>query len=203
MPEIYKNATEIADEIYAPTIWVALHDNAALWERVGMAGDTLSQRANIDENDRALLKLLQNFPAESWQSLCAACGMTVYGAVALSWCQGAELDQVFAAWEASGAEMEAVPEWERPARLLNPALLPETESLRELALRADNDATRLAILLAARREPLVFDLSERQLLSANAKLQGFLRQNLARKPERNAAEEALLTAWNEAASALA
>ena len=141
---------------------------------------------------------LKQVDAQRWNKLCDASGWTAYGAVALSWCQGATLPQVFDGWRASGFPLKPLPEYERPARFINPALLPRTRKLSELATAAEPDILALCAMIAHSPEPLEFDVSHPSLRgSPNPQIVAFLKSRMLQKPSRTQEEEDLIAAWSE------
>ncbi len=170
----YSGANEIAEGMFAPTIWTSLHTNAELWLRAGFSADTITQRASIQENDGAILRVLSTFPAAKWSAMCEAVGWTVYGAVGLSWCEGVTFSEVVAAWKETGLKINPTPEMRRPARMVNPAILPESDSLRETVIAVESDMLSVAIVMAARREPVALDIPNNALASAHPMIANFL-----------------------------
>ena len=159
-------------------IWSGLRADHAAWIAAGP-----DLRASIDESDLSLLRELAAVEATRWQQLCDALGWTPLGAVALSWCIGANLRDTREAWAASGADITPDPASLRPARLLNPALLPERPRLSDLALTCEDDDLQLCILIAAAPEPLDIDLPPESLKTASPRVASLLHDILARRPE--------------------
>ncbi len=104
--------------------WMALHANADHWLE-HLDNPNLSEEYDHSlASDRELLQSLESFPAERWQQLCYGTGWTTLGASALSWCEGASLEQVLTAWNYSPEVASPSKTEERAAVLLNPNLLP-------------------------------------------------------------------------------
>ena len=200
MPDLLAYSANInhAQSYRLPELWSNLHLSIVSWE----CGDP--KRFN-GENEAAatdrvfnLLKCLVDTPSENWLLICRGAGMTVFGAVALSWCEGATLPQVFDGWRASGFPLKPLPEYERPARFINPALLPQTRKLSEFATAAEPDILALCAMIAHSPEPLEFDVSHPSLRgSPNPQVVAFLKSRMLQKPSRTQEEEDLIAAWSE------
>ncbi|WP_066707575.1 hypothetical protein [Celeribacter ethanolicus] len=129
--------------------------------------------------------------------------MTVYGAIALSWCKDAELSQVWEGWHASGFPLKPSPEFERPARFINPALMPVSDSLHDILnaearKHEDPEIHTLAICarIAAMQGPLKFDIPLDSLKTAPPQIAAFLKSRTLEKPDRTAEENALIATWS-------
>ena len=94
--------TDLGDGLTVVDIWQGLHANAIAWQAHPYGASAVQNRMLIDGTDLSVLRALAAYPCASWAALCAAAGWTAYGAVALSWCEGATLPQVFDGWRASG-----------------------------------------------------------------------------------------------------
>lgn len=191
----FEGAKEISDGIFLPTVWTALHENAVSWRRASMSFDTLKQRAAIHENDLALLGALSDTSASQWIGFCDATGWTAYGAIALSWCKGAELSQVWEIWETAGLQLKPIPEIERSARLINPALLSETNSLKKLIAISQNKPLPICLTIAAKGDALEIDLSDNMARSASPWIASFLKANMERRKDRTAKQAGLISEW--------
>ncbi|TQM94075.1 hypothetical protein [Roseinatronobacter monicus] len=75
------------------------------------------------------------------------------------------MPQVLDGWLASGFPLKPLPEYERPARYINPALLRQTRSLSALVEAAQPNAFALCVMIAHSPEPLDFDMSLEALQS--------------------------------------
>ena len=149
------------------------------------------------------LSELTQVEASIWSSLCSAAGPTVYGAIALSWCKDAELSQVWEGWHASGFPLKPSPEFERPARFINPALMPVSDSLNDILnaearKHEDPEIHTLAICarIAAVQGPLKFDIPLDSLKTAPPQIAAFLKSRMLEKPDRTAEESALIATWS-------
>lgn len=151
-----------------------------------------------DERTSHNLNVLKEFPAVKWTAIGFAAGMTVYGAVALSWCKDAEIKDVWEGWEASGFPLKPLPEFERPARFVNPALMPKTRSLKGIVDEMGNSSIAICAAIAFSPEPLEFDLDPKMMKSAKPQLASFLKSRMLEKQDRTAEEEALLRVWSDA-----
>jgi len=177
--------------------WISLHENAKAWISTPLGEIQKKDRKLFDVADTNALSALQSINVNIWQSLCIGTGMTVYGAVALSWCEDAELSQVWEGWEASGFPLKPLPEFERPARFINPALLPTTNSLKEIITIAENKSLPICAMMVAKRDSLEIDLPESMLKSATPQIASFLKAHMERKADRSADENALIEVWNK------
>lgn len=194
-----KGAT-IVQETTFPEVWVDLHQKADQWLTLGDEFSNIIRKLRCDEQNFITLSLLKSACASTWHSLCTAAGMTVYGAVALSWCKDAELSQVWEGWEASGFPLKPLPEFERPARFINPALLPETNSLLELAQIAENKPLPICTMIVAKGDALDVDLSVEMAAKANPQISSFLKAYMERKSDRTAEQNQMIEVWTEKVS---
>ena len=159
------------DEVFTlPRIWFDCHECAEQWLASPSNPRQIHDRKMVDDAQRDATKHLAKTPASRWFYLCTAAGMTVYGAVALSWCEGAELSQVWEGWEASGFPLKPLPEYERPARFINPALLPTTNSLLELVKLAENKPLPICAMIVAKGDALDVDLSVNMAANASPQI---------------------------------
>ena len=188
---------DLADNITPVDVWQGLHLSALAWQGIPDDHGQAGQRMLIDDSDLSVLRTLSDFPAERWTQLCDATGWTVYGAIALSWCSGAELPQVWEGWLASGHPLLPTPDCERPARLLNPALLPETRQLSALIAASTPSSLGLCAMIAASDAPLVIDLSAGQLKNAPAQIACFLKSQLLRSANNGKADPTLMSALEQ------
>jgi len=185
------------DDLTLPYIWVSLHLNAQM-EQETLNNPRLSRETARMANEISyLLQALQQVPMQKWFNLCIASGITVYGAVALSWCQDARIEQVWDAWEASGFPLKPLPEYERPASFINPALLPETNSLSQIIAFCPDKTLPICAMIAALKEPLDFDLPVGQLEMANPQLASFLKSRMEQKPDRTPEQNDLVNIWTQ------
>ena len=180
-------------------IWYLLHRHADIW--------ITSSNANcekIDGTDAGVIRSASSIQATRWSALCAAAGWTVYGAVALSWCEGAKLEDVWAGWLASGFPLKPLPQFERPARFINPALLPQTNKSGEInklmkETSPDGNTYQLAVsaAIAALKEPLEFELEPEQYKDAMPQIAAFLKSRMLQKSDRTDEENAIVDVWSE------
>lgn len=138
---------------------------------------------------------LKGVSSEDWSKMCHGIGPTVYGAVALSWCEDAELSQVWDGWRASEFPIKPLPEYERPARFINPGLLPPTNSLLAIVEFSANRPLPICAIIAALKEPLAFDMSKEQLSGASPQIAAFLKSRMLKKPTRSDEDEELIATW--------
>ena len=197
-------AVDLGDGLTPIDVWQGLHANARAWSDVPYAGSQSQDHILIDGTDLSVLKALENYSAKGWHALCTAAGMTVYGAVALSWCEGAELSQVWDGWEASGFPLKPSPEFERPARFINPTLLPQTNKLSGILEACNNKYQDEAIYnlaicatIASQKEPPEFDLPPENLTRAQPQIAAFLKSRTLKKPDRTAQDNTLIAQWDK------
>ena len=173
--------------------WLEIHESADKWNGV-VASD---ERKSIDSSLAGFLDGMYKLDSALWQSLCAAAGMTVYGAVALSWCEGAEISQVWDGWLASGFPLKPLPEYERPARFLNSALLPKTNSLAQIIAFCPDKTLPICAMIAALKEPLEFDLPIETLKIANPQIASFLKSRMEQRTDRTPEQDDLISIWTQ------
>lgn len=169
---------DLAENITPVDVWQGLHLNATAWREIPDDHGQDAQRRLIDESDLSVLSVMSNYPAGHWSRLCDATGWTVYGAVALSWCSGAELSDVWDGWLASGFPLMPLPASERPARLINPALRPSSRNISTLIQASTPNTLGLCALIAALDEPLVIDMAAKQFANAPPQVASFLKSRL-------------------------
>ncbi|TNE64061.1 MAG: hypothetical protein EP336_16420 [Rhodobacteraceae bacterium] len=181
--------------------WSKLH--AFFYELETSLRGLLPEEGRITHNIRTLCHSMAQIPADKWSGLCSSIGPTVYGAIALSWCKDAELSQVWEGWHASGFPLKPSPEFERPARFINPALMPVSDSLHDILnaearKHEDPEIHTLAICarIAAVQGPLKFDIPLDSLKTAPPQIAAFLKSRMLEKPDRTAEESALIATWS-------
>ena len=193
-------ALRINDKYYAFEIWHILNTNAKLWEQYHKLPSRFKNRDDIDVECQNMLQSFTSFPSDRWHTLCTAAGWTVYGAVALSWCQDVQISQVWDGWEASGFLLKPLPEYERPAHFINPALLPQTSSLSQIVNICPDKSLPICATIAALKSPLEFDLPVENLKTANPQLASFLKSRMQQKSGRTAEEDELIQVWSQTVS---
>ena len=154
---------------------------------------------------RKACRALEEVNSQTWTQLLALLGTTAYGAVALSWCEGADIDDVWKGWLASGFPLKPLPEFERPAQFLNPALVPQVDNLSAVVdafagKYADNrDLYSLAISasIAAQKQPLEFDMTPEHLAKAPSQVAAILKSRLLQKPEQTSEDKAIIETWDK------
>lgn len=214
--DLFQPVTILSEELTPVDLWQGLNGNAKAWQELIFNPENTEVCARIDGSDRQFISYLQNFPASRWLMMCHGTGWTVYGAVALSWCAGAKLEDVWSGWEASDFPLRPEPASERPARFLNPALLPAVvtgsnpeqntavtagattpRSLRALTEAAENRPLPLCAMIAANDLPIIFDLPADMLSKASPQIASFLKSRMERQGVTGATEQALIEAWNQ------
>ena len=142
---------------------------------------------------------LQKIDVSKWLNIGIGAGWTVYGAVALSWCKDARIEHVREGWEVSGFPLKPLPEFERPARFINPELLPKTSSLAAIINFCPNETLPICAMIAALKEPLVFDLPTEHLKNANPQLASFLKSRMEQNGDRIPEQNGLIQTWTQTA----
>ena len=176
-------------------IWSGLHGDALQWNRAAFAADTLSQRAAIDDNSRALLETLSSCPSDRWLAFIQAQGITQTGAIALSWCDTALLPDVagfFLAHIKTSTQIDR-----RAARLLNPAMVPTDRSLQAMVQSVESDVKSLVLTCLGDLRPVVFDISQDWLRSLPPILGAVLLERY--DPSVSKLAPAILDQWKAAA----
>lgn len=165
----------VGDGLTLADVWTSLHASAEAWQR---AAEDADLQARIDESDLSIMQTLCEVPAVRWHGLCDALGWTPYGSAALSWCAGADIDAVRDTWEATGTVLTPDPVVRRPARFLNPALIPASRKLSDLVRAGAGSNLQICLFIAARAEPVEIDLPRETLHGAAPQLTDFLRVGL-------------------------
>ncbi len=172
-------------------LWHIVHHHAADWPSLPTGGSKIVyHRDRVDQEDLDTLTALQGVEAQRWSALCSAAGWTVYGAVALSWCEGAKLEDVWKGWLASGFPLKPLPEYERPARFINPALLSDATSIEGINQWSidqkypdlETHALAVCATIAALKSPPIFGLPPEQYAHAAPQIAAFLKSRLLQKP---------------------
>lgn len=185
----YFGALHVGNGLYPAHLWYEIHNNATSWFLSFQQNENINVLNDVTEFDVKLTKNLSDLPAERWSALCSAAGWTVYGAVALSWCEGAKLEDVWSGWLASGFPLKPLPEFERPARFINPALLTDkttVEGINQWSIdqqypNQETYALAVCATIAALKTPLEFGLSPEQYAVATPQIAAFLKSRLLQK----------------------
>lgn len=177
-------------------IWFQLHQHAEVWAQNIQNGMDPEDLTYNDDEDALLFRSLDDFAVQRWIKLCEALEWTVYGAVALSWCKDADLSQVWEGWEASGFPLKPLSEYERPARFINPALLPATNSLLELARIVENKTLPICAMIVAKGDALDVDLTPGQATNASPQIAAFLKAHMERKQNRTDEQNQMIEVWS-------
>ena len=196
-PNALQGVIDLGDGLTPIDIWQGLHANAHAWIDSPYGVSQEQDRILIDGTDISVLRALSVYPVKKWIALCEAVGWTAYGAVGLSWCEGAELPQIWEAWEASGSALKPLPEYERPARFINPALLPRTRKITDIINLTKPNKLAFGALVAASSEPLIFDLSAAVLVQAEPQLAAFLKSRMLQVSNRSTEQNILIAKWSE------
>lgn len=180
MADYSKGALIPRDDLTLPYIWVSLHLNAKM-ERDTLSNPRLSREtARMSGQIMYLLEALQDVPAQRWWDLCEASGWTVYGAVGLSWCNGATPDLLWRAWHQLDAPLIVGEDAERPCYFLNPALLPQSSVLSQIVAACGNVALPICVSIAALKDPLLVDVKTADINASDPLLKHFIKDRLAR-----------------------
>lgn len=198
--DYYLGAEKTPSDQLLISIWRKIHDEANIWGQFNRLPSRYNSRGDIDVKTLKSLTELNGLSREKWMNLSSGIGMTVYGAIALSWCKGAELSQVWEGWEASGFPLKSLPEFERPARFINPTLLPKTNSLLELTTIAENKPLPICAMIVAKGDALEADLSPEMATKANPQIASFLKTHMERKSDRTAEQDQMIEVWTQKVS---
>ena len=179
-----------------PDLSSTLHRLARGWSDLWQSDDIEYERGNVDRMTRKHLSALNEGDAARWIALCDAAGWTPYAAVAVSWCKGATLEQVWQCWTAAGVPILPDPASMRPARFLCPDLLPETRSIRELTQVASDGPLGMSALIVALEGRITLDLSKKTLGAAPPQVAAMLlaHQAVLTLPEDN---QGLVATWKD------
>ncbi|NKX74565.1 hypothetical protein [Tritonibacter mobilis] len=194
---IYQTSLFDDGETTAPMIWSTIHNSANTQFNPQGSEPRITNGDALDAFDMKAMKKLVNFDAQKWQVFCENVGMTVYGAVALSWCKGAQIENVWSSWRASAFPLKPTPEFERPARFINPSLLPNTNSLAEIAEAGNNKSLPICAMIAALKGPLNFDLPYELLRTSPPQIASFLRSRMLRSDIRQVNDSSLIEIWSQ------
>lgn len=170
----YEGVIPLNDDLTLPYIWSAIHLSAKMASQFSDDKNYGGEVARMKESDLFLLEALREVPSETWARLCNASGWTLYGAIALSWCEDASLQLVGQCIEASGVPITPGAAFDRASSLLNPDLRPDTGSLTKIMEITGNDATAFCVGIAVAKHPLIQDLSEQLRGQAPPEVQTFL-----------------------------
>lgn len=197
--DVFLGARDLGEGLTLPYVWNAIHLSAQLVATLETKGGALVESDRINKSDAFLYHSLQHVDAQDWKAFCAAAGWTAYGAVALSWCSGAEIQSVWDALDASGLAPSPDPGFDRLAQFLNPEILPEGSTLSELRGQSGGRQIAFCALIAACRAPLVWDLPEDTLCNAPPEIVAFLLPRLAALADRTGEQEGVLRVWEGSA----
>lgn len=164
----------LGDALSPVDIWQALEAGQAAF----MANDTANDTARADlewakldfhehreGSNRQLLQALSALPARRWFDLCNGAGWSAMAASALSWCEGARLDDVLHVYRTLNLQPKRGDAIARAASLINPALLPQNRLSALIA--AGGDFFGVSVLISARSEAPELDLPPDQLARLN------------------------------------
>lgn len=129
-------------------IWQELHSNSQLWEQ--NLGDKDEQLEQLNTSLR-MAKRLKQFPAQRWIGFNHAIGWTKAATVALSWCSGSKLNDIFIILDRLGFCVSTDRPQDFYALLINPDLLPENK-LSTLIERGNHNVQLVCLLIAAREQ---------------------------------------------------
>lgn len=124
---------------------------------------------------------LSKVDAEQWRRLCWGLGPNVYGCVGLSWCDGAQAADVWMDWKQSGYILEPGALAERPARFVNPRILPERHSLSDIVRLSEGDQTVFAVMVSRAGPQLAFDLRWAPSLAMSSEVRNLLIDRLTQR----------------------
>ncbi|WP_237093424.1 hypothetical protein [Nereida sp. MMG025] len=150
----------------AVDVWQMLHSNAQEWETVPRNSHFFKIREMLDQADRDALKKLEDYDALLWEHLCYGAGWTIIGAVALSWCKGANLAQISKIWQSISPEIALDPATLRVIGMLRPQLLPASDRLSEIAASLEGDVFLIALSIIALQGKIHVDVQRSELENA-------------------------------------
>lgn len=155
---VLRDSIDLGDGLTAVDVWQSLRAGERAWQSRATPDERLAFHRYTDDSDRQVLASLQDYPVEGWVSLCNGAGWSGICCAALSWCKGSNLHSVLIYWRHLSRWAEPDSAEERAAAFFNPALLPENRLSR--LLEVAQDAKGLAVLIAARAELPILDISE-------------------------------------------
>lgn len=180
-PSDYKPLNELTGAIRAgagltlPEIWQTLHANAREWQSVPRNANFFDIREMLDDSDRQTLLMLQEIEAVQWEQVCNGSGWTAIGAIALSWCAGAQdLSRISDRWQLSGVPFSRDPLVRRTSGAIHPGCKPSVSLLSELVARLEGNVARISLCLAAWPDSFKNDLSPEVLETAPPQITGLL-----------------------------
>ncbi|MGH1331703.1 MAG: hypothetical protein ACRBBK_12540 [Paracoccaceae bacterium] len=194
---VYGGAHLHKDDKPLVDVWKVLHENYLTWLKIPPGPLQTEDRLRFDASDAKLFKSLQDTSASQWMALCQGIGWTTVGAIAVSWCKDASVEDVWAAWTASNSVFVPTVEQRRPAWFLNPNVGPQTNSLQMITSFANGQGTAICILISALRGPLLLDMEYEDLKGAPANIASFLKAACLEKPMATDQETLLLGVWSE------
>jgi len=145
-------------------VWIELISGARFWKSTyaEMFQTTKhNQMLEVLSRYRRLAETLHSFPAERWQQMAMGAGWNAVACTALSWCQGASLEPILAIWREFDEFPAQKPAADFAALIFNSSLLPENRLSSIVA--AGKDCIGAALLLAARTETPIIDLSSKSI----------------------------------------
>ncbi|MBB3948724.1 hypothetical protein GGQ73_004719 [Rhizobium skierniewicense] len=174
---VYLGARKLGPDIMLANVWEWLHRNANHWAQIASVSPSHHNLKAIDEIDQRNLAYLNDCPAKAWQLLCAGTGETIYGASALSWCQGATFDDVVAMWRRTKVPLVPTATFVRATRLINRNVLPKANSLRSILDQPERGTLYCCILISASNQETFIDLSREDFRNAAQEIFSFARFN--------------------------
>ncbi len=151
----------VPENLTLADVWMGLHADAVSYESIPEGLRAQQRRNAIDENTQAVLRSLETCPVTRWHALIDALGVTQYGAIALSWCKGAALRDVVAAYETLSPDPAQLDR--RALSLLAPQLQSRERRLSQLIAAADDDVGTLTLLALGGAQALIVDVPEEWL----------------------------------------
>lgn len=141
-----------------PDLWRVIHLSGRLAERAAAIVPN-SDPGPAEDLHRAWSvhkRELASVPIGRWQGLCSAAGWTWLGAAASSWCLGAQLEQVWAAWRSCAAPLESGPAFHYAAHRMNPDLLGSRVDVSgQPIIRDETDDVMICVMLSVAPSRLV------------------------------------------------
>ncbi|WP_213549456.1 hypothetical protein [Vannielia litorea] len=160
MTGLYEDGSlRVGRDLTLPYIWTSLHINAEMEQETRSDPRYQRETARFEREIQGLLSALAEVDTRRWYTLCEAAGWTVYGAVGLSWCKGADARAFWHAWELSGYQPEPEEASARPCTFINSDFLSNATRLSQLLEEQDGFDLAICVNLASRNSPIVNDLS--------------------------------------------
>lgn len=192
----YRGARMVGEKASLPKLWTRLHDNAVQWT---IMCKQRAKKRNLDalnNIDLELMQMLSNCTDGRWIQLCKGAGETVPGAIGLSWCDDARIEDVWSMWFESGVPLGTDPVSRRFARLLNPALIEDVSNVSGLLRIAEKDVFLACVCLLRAEQPLIWDVSGESMQKAPDALAEFMLREFRHVESKPPSMQAFVDHWS-------